>query len=44
MKDTETIFFDTGLLCHLLGLNDEEKLKSSDKFGIIFENLLLQKR
>ncbi|MBK8349320.1 MAG: ATP-binding protein [Saprospiraceae bacterium] len=44
LKTPKLYFFDTGLLCHLLGLNDEEKLKSSDKFGIIFENLVIAEK
>ena len=44
LKTPKLYFFDTGLLCHLLGLNDEEKLKSSDKFGVIFENLVIAEK
>jgi len=44
LKTPKLYFFDTGLLCHLLGLNDEEKLRSSDKFGIVFENLVIAEK
>ena len=44
IKTPKLYFFDTGLLCHLLGLNDEEKLRSSDKFGIVFENLVIAEK
>lgn len=44
LKTPRLYFYDTGLLCHLLGLNDEGKLKSSDKFGSIFENLIIAEK
>ena len=44
LKTPKLYFFDTGLLCHLLGLNDEEKLRSSDKFSIVFENLVIAEK
>ena len=44
LKTPKLYFFDTGLLCLLLELNDEEKLRSSDKFGIVFENLVIAEK
>lgn len=44
LKTPKLYFFDTGLLCHLLGLHDEEKLKSSGKLGNIFENLVIAEK
>ncbi len=44
LKTPKLYFYDTGLLCHLLGLSDEGKLKISDKFGAIFENLIIAEK
>lgn len=44
LKTPKLYFYDTGLLCHLLGLSDEGKLKVSDKFGAIFENLIIAEK
>lgn len=44
LKTPKLYFFDTGLLCHLLGLSDETKLRSNDKFGMIFENFVVAEK
>jgi uncharacterized protein len=44
LKTPKLYFYDTGLLCHLLGLSDETKLKASDQFGAIFENLVIAEK
>lgn len=44
VKTPKVYFYDTGLLCHLLGLHDEEKLKVSDKYGMVFENLIVAEK
>lgn len=44
VKSPKLYFFDTGLLCHLLGLNDVGKLRSSDKYGMIFENFVIAEK
>ncbi len=44
LKTPKLYFFDTGLLCHLLGLSDENKLCASDKFGMLFENLVIAEK
>ena len=41
LKTPKLYFYDTGLLCHLLALNDETKLHDYDNYGIIFENLVI---
>ncbi|MBK9565998.1 MAG: ATP-binding protein [Saprospiraceae bacterium] len=44
LKTPKLYFFDTGLLCHLLGLQDEAKLRASDKYGNIFENFIIAEK
>ena len=44
LKTPKLYFFDTGLLCHLLGLGDVTKLRAYDKFGILFENLVIAEK
>lgn len=44
LKTPKLYFYDTGLLCHLLGLSDESKLRASDKFGMLFENLVIAEK
>ncbi len=44
VKSPKLYFFDTGLLCHLLELNDVDKLRSSDKYGMIFENFVIAEK
>lgn len=41
LKTPKLYFYDTGLLCHLLALKDEVKVRDYDNFGIIFENLVV---
>lgn len=40
-KTPKLYFYDTGLLCSLLGLNAEGDLVLSDKRGVIFENAVI---
>lgn len=40
-KTPKLYFCDTGLLCHLLHLSSTQKMMESDKFGSIFENLII---
>jgi predicted AAA+ superfamily ATPase len=40
-KTSKLYFFDTGLACHLLGLHDIEEVKSYDKLGALFENMMI---
>jgi predicted AAA+ superfamily ATPase len=44
LKTPKIYFYDTGLLCHLLGIQDENKLKASDKFGMVFENFIIAEK
>lgn len=44
LKTPKLYFFDTGLLCHLLGLQHEDKLRASDKYGNIFENFIIAEK
>lgn len=44
IKSPKLYFYDTGLLCHLLGLSEEEKLSRSDKLGFIFENMVIAEK
>ena len=44
LKTPKLYFFDTGLLCHLLGLSDAAKLRNNDKFGAIFENFIIAEK
>lgn len=44
LKAPKLYFFDTGLLCHLLGLHDADRLRSSDKYGMIFENMIIAEK
>jgi uncharacterized protein len=41
LKSPKLYFYDTALLCHLLGLHDNQKLMGSEKYGIIFENMIV---
>lgn len=41
VKSPKIYFYDTGLLCHLLGIESKEKLRLNDKYGIIFETLVI---
>lgn len=40
-KTPKLYFYDTGLLCHLLGIRTTEALIAHPKFGDIFENLII---
>lgn len=40
-KMRKLYFLDTGLLCHLLGIEDEVQLKTHFAYGAIFENAML---
>ena len=44
LKTPKLYFFDTGLLCYLLGLSDPVKLRAYNKYGIIFENLIIAEK
>lgn len=43
-KAPKLYFYDTGLLCHLLGIHDERSLMSHPLSGEIFENLVVSER
>jgi predicted AAA+ superfamily ATPase len=38
VKSPKLYFYDTGLLCHLLGLKSLAALKDSNQYGFLFEN------
>lgn len=40
-KSPKLFFYDTGLLCYLLGIESVEQLVESPHFGAIFENLVV---
>ncbi|MDP9806912.1 putative AAA+ superfamily ATPase [Trueperella bonasi] len=40
-KTPKVYFYDTGLLCHLLGIGSLAELTSSPAFGAVFENLIV---
>jgi len=44
VKSPKIYFYDTGLLCYLLDLYEEEGLKNSDRYGILFENLIIAEK
>lgn len=41
-KTPKLYFYDTGLLCHLLGITTTEQYNTSDKRGDVFENLIIE--
>lgn len=41
VKSPKIYFYDTGLLCHLLGIENKENLRVNDKFGYIFETMVI---
>ena len=43
-KAPKLYFYDTGLLCHLLGIHDEHSLMNHPLSGEIFENLVVSER
>lgn len=40
-KSPKIYFYDTGLLCHLLGIDSVQQLVESPYFGAVFENLVI---
>lgn len=40
-KTSKLYFYDTGLLCYLLKINDAESLKTSQQKGSLFENFII---
>lgn len=40
-KTPKLFFYDTGLLCHLLGIETEAQLEAHPMLGAIFENLII---
>lgn len=42
VKSSKLYFYDTGLLCHLLGLDRKRLLEDPHLFGHIFENFVIQ--
>ena len=43
-KAPKLYFYDTGLLCHLLGIRSVDELTQSKEYGATFENLILADR
>lgn len=43
-KAPKLYFYDTGLLCHLLGIHDERSLMNHPLSGEVFENLVVSER
>lgn len=41
IKSPKMYFYDTGLLCHLLGINSISSLKQNRLYGAIFENFIV---
>lgn len=41
VKSPKLYFYDTGLLCHLLGLKSVAALKASRQYGFLFENWII---
>lgn len=41
IKAPKIYFYDTGLLCHLLGIHNEAELKQHYAYGSIFENFVI---
>lgn len=41
IKSPKIYFYDTGLLCHLLGIRSEAELKQHYAYGSIFENFII---
>ena len=44
VKSPKLYFYDTGLLCYLLDILKEENVRSSEHYGILFENLVIAER
>ena len=41
VKSPKLYFYDTGLLCHLMGIGDVSQLRLSSHLGAVFENLIV---
>lgn len=41
VKSSKLYFYDTGLLCYLLGITDPQKLRQSESRGAVFETLMV---
>ena len=41
VKSPKIYFYDTGLLCFLLGIESKNNLRLNDKFGYIFETMMI---
>ncbi len=41
IKSSKIYFYDTGIVCHLLGIRSEEGLQKSNYYGAIFENFIV---
>ena len=41
VKSPKMYFYDTGLLCYMLGIENKNDLKSNDKYGAIFETMMI---
>lgn len=41
VKSPKLYFYDTGLLCYLLGIHSESVLKTHSKFGLLFQNWII---
>ena len=41
VKSSKLYFYDTGLLCYLLGITDAQKLRQSESRGAVFETLMV---
>ena len=41
IKSSKIYFYDTGIVCHLLGIRSVEGLQKSNYYGAIFENLIV---
>lgn len=44
VKTPKLYFYDTGLLCHLLGIRDGASLQQSEHMGSIFENFVINEK
>ncbi|MCL2807512.1 MAG: ATP-binding protein [Coriobacteriia bacterium] len=44
IKTAKLYFYDTGLLCSLLGLNTEAGVKASKRIGLLFENAVIAEK
>jgi predicted AAA+ superfamily ATPase len=44
IKSPKVFFYDTGLLCFLLGIKSVEQLRASNFYGSLFENFIISER